>query len=903
MNTLNRIFGMARQRTTALTAFLVSGAILYPHQIEGQALSPNPQSQATSPLPPETATNPGNKKNPANVPAGNQGGTQLQKVVVEAASPDATTLPTRPTDAVNGLGDTVQDTPRSIYQVSKLQLEFDPINNATDLALYSPSVNAVTSQGISGVPYIRGFAGEVYQDGFRIGRSLRPFDATTSYQSLDIVPGPASVIYGPSSKTSGYIDWTTKEPFFDANHTQIDLLFGSFDAGGQGGHADFSQQIDNSGPIDKDLAYRVVYKQNEADSYYQGAQNNFEHVYAALTWLPTKDITVDWNFDFGNYDYSLVRGYNRVTQDLIDNNQYLAGTATPVLKASNGTFYEPLANSPTGPNAGYVQVYASNAGQPSVSNYYFSPGGSTVLPGAANYVPTGAGTVQGFVLRPGNASLQTIYPYIGAENPNDPARLDQYLIEQKATLVVDDEFQILNKSYYEHDDQHQQTFDDASLQGDQADIFENRTEFHLDKNYKVFGIDIEHKSNSGFDFRLLDDVTVFNVSNYLINPFDLTQPLSSLSLGNLYGVSDGAIFSNTGTISSPGYGTIALASYNPITGFQAPISGPISPTTFESQIGEFGAYSFHEFKFNDQWTLSLGGRVTGTYVHDTTPVQGSLASTIDANASAVEPNLSGSISYKPVSWTTLYATYNYTQALNEGNGAGGVAYGTGNHIASSALHSDSVLYETGAKFELVPNKLFASVAGYDQTRTLPGVATTGGYVFPRVEAHGFGSAINYQPNKNLSLGLNYSWLEANYINYNPNSSFGSPYGIVANGTTVFSATSSSATETGYPRGNYRVDLPKNRVDAFATYQFDCGFGLRGDFWVTDAYPIVNNVATIPAEYNIDLGVFYAQPHWRAQVDFLNVTNQENFALINSDTAENIQPLDPFAVQAKFSYTF
>jgi outer membrane receptor protein involved in Fe transport len=272
-------------------AFVVFTAALAPDWVMGQALSPNPQSQAISPLAPETATNPGNGKNPANSPASAaQGGTQLQKVVVEAASPDATTLPTRPTDAVNGLGDTVQDTPRSIYQVSKLQLEFDPVNNATDLARYSPSVDSVTSQGISGVPYIRGFSSEVYQDGFRIGRSLRPFDATTSYQSLDIVPGPASVIYGPSSKSSGYIDWTTKEPLFDANHTQVDLLFGTFDEGGQGGHANFYQQIDNSGPINSDLAYRVAYKQNEADSYYQGAHNNFEHVYAALTWLPTKNI-------------------------------------------------------------------------------------------------------------------------------------------------------------------------------------------------------------------------------------------------------------------------------------------------------------------------------------------------------------------------------------------------------------------------------------------------------------------------------------------------------------------------------------------------------------------------------------------------------------------------------------
>jgi hypothetical protein len=873
-------------------------ALLLTTSSEAKAQTASTNAAPATAVAPESAT-PSAKT--ATAPLGSTADTtQLQKVVVEATSPEASTLPTRPTDAVYGLGDTVLDTPRSIYQVSKLQLQFDPVSSATDLARYAPSVTAVTSQGIGGVPYIRGFSAEVYQDGFRIGRSLRPFDATTSYEALDIVPGPASVIYGPSSKTSGYIDWTTKQPLWDGNHTEVDLTFGTWDSGGQGGHSNFSQQVDNSGPIDKDLAYRVSYKQNEADSYYVGGENNFEHLYAALSWHPSfnKDITVDWNFDFGNYDYNLVRGYNRVTQDLIDNQSYLGGTATPVLKSGN-TYYEPTAGTPNAGVGAFV-IVTPNTTKGSTSIY--APTGVAFSPGV-----TPTGTVQGFVLYPGNATSQKIYPYNGSENPNDAARLGQYITEQNATFNVDSDFTILNKSYYEHDDQTQDTFSTASLQGDQADIFENRTEFRLDENYKVFGLDIEHKSNSGLDARFIDDTTVFNVSNYLINPFDLTQSASSLTLANLYGIT-GVVNPLTGVVSTANYGNIALAPYFPISGFGLPISGVTGPTTFESRLVETGLYSFHEFKFGDQWTWSIGGRATLTYANDTnpvlTPVGGTLAfSSVNDSTWAIEPSASTSLSYKPVPWTTVYATYNYTQALNEGNGAGGVGYGTGGQIGTAALHSDSVLYETGAKFEVIPNKLFATVAGYYQDRTLGPVATTGGFVFPKVQAHGFESAINYQPNRNFSAGINYSWIEANYVNYNPNSSFGSPYGVVADGETVFSATSSSLTESLFPRGNYRVMEPKNRVDAFASYQFDFGLGFRGDLWVTDAYPIVNNVATIPAEYNVDLGVFYAQPKWRIQVDFLNVTDQRNFALINSDTAENIQLTEPFSVQGKFTYNF
>ncbi len=354
----------------------------------------------------------GSGPNSAKVPAN----TQLQKVVVEAIPPEANTLPTRPTDSVYGLGDSVLDTPRAIYQVSKDQLLFDPINQVSDLARYSPSVTNSSSQGIGGAPYIRGYTAEVYQDGFRIGRFFRPFDPTTSYENLDIVTGPASVVYGPSSKTSGYLDWTTKKPYFDRQHTQVNLVFGSWASGGQG-YSDFSQQVDNSGPINKDLAYRVVYKQNEDEGYFTGGKNDYEHVYAALSWLPTKEISVDWNFDFGNYDYALLRGWNRITQNLVDNGTYTAGVATPVFRGNITPAARPCSMSPrptTPMAAARRRATTSSALRPTrrpVRPRRTRPT-APFIPGS---IPPAR--CRGFVLRPGNVSNQQIYPYQGRREP------------------------------------------------------------------------------------------------------------------------------------------------------------------------------------------------------------------------------------------------------------------------------------------------------------------------------------------------------------------------------------------------------------------------------------------------------------------------------------------------------
>ena len=142
-----------------IITLLMSASVL----TEGQTPSTNPVPAQPAAPKPSSAT--GKASTGATGTAAEN--TQLQKVVVEAVSPESNTLPTRPTDSVYGLGDTVLDTPRSIYEVSKDQLQFDPINQVSDLGRYSPSITASSGQGIGGAPYIRGYQAEVYQDGFR----------------------------------------------------------------------------------------------------------------------------------------------------------------------------------------------------------------------------------------------------------------------------------------------------------------------------------------------------------------------------------------------------------------------------------------------------------------------------------------------------------------------------------------------------------------------------------------------------------------------------------------------------------------------------------------------------------------------------------------------------------------
>jgi hypothetical protein len=572
--------------------------------------------------------------------------------------------------------------------------------------------------------------------------------------------------------------------------------------------------------------------------------------------------------------------------------------ATPVLKATiagHTYYYEPLANSPTAPNAGYVLVTPNG----NFSKYVPS---AAVVPAGIGSAAT-PGTVVGFVLRAANATYSKIYPYDDLADASDPVNLHQYKTNLTETYDVDDDFKIVNKSYYEHDDVSQQTLVDASLQGDHNDTFENRTEFQLDEHYNLFGIDIEHKSNSGVDQRYVDDVTLFGNSNYLLDPFDISTG-GPYSLGQIYGVPDSEVNSggaNSGLLTSASYGAIKISPTYPVDGFQNPLVSEEGGFTDETRLAQLGLFTLHEFDIGKQWTWYFGARGTGVFANVSNPVEGP-TNNVGDNTFDILPNITSSLLYKPVPWTTLYLTYNYLQALNQDSG-GGIAYGSGGTLGEAAFHSPSSLYEAGAKFTLIPNQLYANVAGYYQERYLGPTLTSSGLVYPQVRTSGFETSVNYQPSKNFSTGVNYSWLQAFYHHYNPNSSFSSPFGIVADGETVFSATSASGTASSYPAGDYRLSLPENRLNAFAEYSFPNGLGVRGDLWVTSPWEVVDNVATIPWEYNIDLGVFYAQPRYRVEVDFENVTNQTNWSLINGDTAENIQPSEPFAIQGKFSLYF
>ncbi len=237
-------------------------------------------------------------------------GTPLQEIVI-------------PTDAsvtsVFGTDLSVANTPRSVTKLTPELLKDADVRNVQDFVKLAPSTYTTDQFGGANVPTIRGQPAEVFQNG--IQRTTRADGQPLSFnnvESIDVVNGPASSVYGPTANTGGYINLVTKRPYFDGFHGTTDFTAGYFDT--------YRWQEDIGGPLIPDkLAFRASYEGENSRSYYRFQHTESHDFYLALNYIPNDRIRFDFNTEFFVVDYNENTGWNRPTQDLIDNGQYLTG--------------------------------------------------------------------------------------------------------------------------------------------------------------------------------------------------------------------------------------------------------------------------------------------------------------------------------------------------------------------------------------------------------------------------------------------------------------------------------------------------------------------------------------------------------------------------------------------------
>lgn len=248
-----------------------------------------------------------------------------------ASAEDGNLLPTsRP---VNSVFDdlTILETPRSVTVLTpELMARFD-IQDFSDLSKIGAGTQQQNFYGVPGTPVLRGAKGGVFFSGMQRGyqRNEMPL-SFGSIEAMDIVKGPAPAHFG-ASQAGGYTNLIPKSPYFDKKRGSVMLEVGSWDH--------YRIQADVGGPTlvgDTPVAYRFSLTAQQADSYYDRIGNDFVSLYGSMKARLSDSLSLFTGAEYFNFQSNENAGWNRITQDLVDNDQYIIGEPASIISGAWG---------------------------------------------------------------------------------------------------------------------------------------------------------------------------------------------------------------------------------------------------------------------------------------------------------------------------------------------------------------------------------------------------------------------------------------------------------------------------------------------------------------------------------------------------------------------------------------
>lgn len=237
-------------------------------------------------------------------------------------------LPVEGVGSVFGFDKTLTETPRSASTISAEQMERFGITDIYDLMAQTPGTFTNSFFGVGGALDIRGTPGEIYFRGVR--RLDNPGNYPTPIAAadrIDIVRGPASPIYGPS-KTGGYMNFVPRTArvnggsFLAEPEGEISFTGGSWEK------KDLSASIRGPGKIGgQEFGYSLYGEIEDSGSYYRNMSTKQTILQAAFDTDLTPSLRLEFGGMYQNYQGQQNGGWNRLTQDLVDNGTYITGTA------------------------------------------------------------------------------------------------------------------------------------------------------------------------------------------------------------------------------------------------------------------------------------------------------------------------------------------------------------------------------------------------------------------------------------------------------------------------------------------------------------------------------------------------------------------------------------------------
>jgi iron complex outermembrane receptor protein len=247
-------------------------------------------------------------------------------------------LPGQDVEAVFGFGKSILETPRSASTITDEQLERFSVTDIDELVAFAPGTFTQSFFGVAGSLDVRGTPGETYFRGVKRldnpGNYPTPIGASSR---IDIVRGPASPIYGPA-KIGGYLNFNPKSArasggqYMEENEGAFSYTTGSWDKS--------VMTAELGGPTTmggKEAGFYLYGEVENSGSYYDNSETDQTILQASFNVDVTDSLRLEFGGMYHDYDGNQVAGWNRLSQDLIDNGTYVTGTAKPLDTDGDGS--------------------------------------------------------------------------------------------------------------------------------------------------------------------------------------------------------------------------------------------------------------------------------------------------------------------------------------------------------------------------------------------------------------------------------------------------------------------------------------------------------------------------------------------------------------------------------------
>ena len=762
-------------------------------------------------------------------------------------------LPVEDVGSVFGFDKTLTEIPRSASTISSDQIERFGITDIYGLVAQAPGTFTNSFFGVGGALDIRGQAGETYFRGVRRldnpGNYPTPIGAS---DRVDIVRGPASPIYGPS-KSGGYMNFVPKSARNNGEYLaepegEIRYTGGSWDK------SVLSASITGPGEIGgQQFGYTLYGEIEDSGSYYDNISTEQTIIQAAFETLLTENLRLEFGTMYHDYDGIQNGGWNRLTQDLIDNGTYITGSAQPLDTDGDGQI-SPAEFDAVGPHS----VFGA-----------FACGGSVDPSGWTD------------------ACFQANYGYLAL----DPATVGTTKLDRRKTLAgEDDTLENEMITYY---------FDVIWEGADGLEI----------KN-QIFYEAYENLNENSYGFSQFHDSWVFENKLVISKPFEFEGLSVNTQLSPSIRHTD---FLHGDDFSYEYFHRVDLTQgYDPLSNrLLSTESGLNYDNYVEGEYTNLALAGLVDAEFDFGLGLLLGLRydtIDAESAQDPTRLLPFIVSDPDfvESASDTENGVSWNVSanYKLPGGFIPYVTVAEQSVVVAGQGAELAP----SDLAGGSWFSATELTEVGIKGDFLDGRLYAAISYYDQKRTDRNIQSS--TVNQDIETDGIEAEVRWAVSDKLLLTGSYTSTTVTNATYKADGSAFSFFGA----EDMTGVMDHSLHYGGQPIGlNFlspdmatRAGIPEELLTLTGTYSFDSGLSLSGSIVdVPSVYSGQSQVVELPGYTLVDLSASYEFGDWLLRASVKNATDEEyfraNFTELFGSTI--VLPEKPRSFQASVIYKF